>query len=77
MAAAMQRLLDLPVAERRSMGLAGRAYTIANFEAKHVFDQWNELYRKMLAKLPPAKHDSAKGRIPGRGREREVAVDQE
>jgi glycosyltransferase involved in cell wall biosynthesis len=77
MAAAMQRLLDLPVAERRSMGLAGRAYTIANFEAKHVFDQWNELYRKMLAKLPPAKHDSAKGRIPGRGPEREVAVDQE
>ena len=45
---AMNRLAALPVQKRRSMGLAGRANTVAKFDSKHVFDRWVELYGDLL-----------------------------
>lgn len=47
---AMLRLSGLPEAERRSMGLRGREHIRTHYGLGRVADQWEELYREVLAR---------------------------
>ena len=49
LAAAMMKMMALSEAERRAMGEAGRAYVEANYSLEHVVDQWEALYKSLLA----------------------------
>ena len=50
LAEAMLKLMDLPEEERRRMGEAARQHIEANFSLDRVVDQWEALYRELLAK---------------------------
>ena len=49
LAVAMMKMMALSEAERRAMGEAGRAYVEANYSLEHVVDQWEALYKSLLA----------------------------
>jgi glycosyltransferase involved in cell wall biosynthesis len=52
LAAAMQRLMEVPAATLREMGQAARELALARFEMGSVTSQWEELYR--AGRLKPA-----------------------
>ncbi|MDH7578548.1 MAG: glycosyltransferase [Bacillota bacterium] len=50
LARAMLRMMELPAAERRKMGERGREHVVAHYSLEKVVDQWEALYRELLAK---------------------------
>lgn len=50
LAQAMLRLMDMLDDERQAMGKAAREHIEANFGMERVVDQWEALYRELLAK---------------------------
>jgi len=50
LAAAMSRMMSLPVAERRALGLAARDHVASHYEAAVELSKWEDLYRELLAK---------------------------
>jgi glycosyltransferase involved in cell wall biosynthesis len=50
LAAAMQRLMSLSGAERRSMGARGRDHVRTHYGLQRVAEQWEALYRELLAR---------------------------
>jgi glycosyltransferase involved in cell wall biosynthesis len=48
LAEAMQRMEQLPVESRLSMGLAGRDHVTKNYSLSAVVDQWEEIYHALL-----------------------------
>ncbi len=44
LAQAMTQMMSLPEEERQAMGMAGRAYVMANFEIEQVVSRWEALY---------------------------------
>jgi glycosyltransferase involved in cell wall biosynthesis len=50
LAGAMQRLMSLSGADRRSMGARGREHVRANYGLQRVAEQWESLYRELLAR---------------------------
>lgn len=50
LAAAMSRMMSLPVAERRALGLAARDHVAAHYETAVVLSKWEDLYRELLDK---------------------------
>jgi glycosyltransferase involved in cell wall biosynthesis len=50
LAAAMLRLMDLPVAQRRAMGEVGREHVRAQYSLSRVVERWEDLYLEMLAR---------------------------
>jgi len=50
LAAAMQRLMSLSGAERRSMGARGREHVRMHYGLQRVAEQWEALYRELLAR---------------------------
>lgn len=57
LAAAMEKMMALPEAERKVMGQAGRAHIEANYSLDRVVDQWEALYLEMLSKKGLGKVD--------------------
>jgi glycosyltransferase involved in cell wall biosynthesis len=53
LAASMHALMQLPIAERISMGEAGRAFVMTNYGVEKITTQWEETYRQLLAKRIP------------------------
>lgn len=49
LAQAMLRLMNLSAEERQRMGQAGREHIKANFSLDRVVDQWEALYKELLA----------------------------
>jgi glycosyltransferase involved in cell wall biosynthesis len=43
LAAAMQRIMDMPEAERRAMGAAGRDHVVSTFSMENMVTQWDRL----------------------------------
>jgi len=56
LALAMLRLMDLPQAQRRSMGEVGREHIRAHYGVRRVAERWEDLYREVRARkgLEPA-----------------------
>ncbi len=52
LAAAMASLMALSPADRQAMGARGRAFVEANFSLEGILDQWEDLYRQLLAEHP-------------------------
>ncbi|MEM2045969.1 MAG: glycosyltransferase [Candidatus Bathyarchaeia archaeon] len=50
LAQAMLRLIELPEEKRQRMTEAARRHILANFSLDRVVDQWEALYRELLAK---------------------------
>ena len=50
LAAAMRRLMDLPPAERRAMGIQGREHVRRHYGVGRVADRWEELYREVVGR---------------------------
>lgn len=50
LAGAMQRMEHLPSESRLSMGLAGRDHVAKHYSLSAVVDQWEEIYRSLLAR---------------------------
>lgn len=50
LAHAMVRVMDLPQEERLRMGKAGRRHVEANYSLDRIVDQWEALYRELLAR---------------------------
>ncbi len=50
LAQAMLRLMRMPEEERQAMGKAAREHIEVNFSLDRVVDQWEALYRELLAK---------------------------
>ena len=50
LAEAMLRLMNLPLEERRRMGERGRKHIEENYSLDRVVDQWEALYRELLAR---------------------------
>jgi glycosyltransferase involved in cell wall biosynthesis len=48
LADAMQRMEQLPVQSRLSMGLAGRDHVAKHYSLSAVVDQWEEIYLSLL-----------------------------
>jgi glycosyltransferase involved in cell wall biosynthesis len=61
LAAAMLRLMELPEAQRRSMGQRGRAHVRAHYSLSRVVERWESIYGEVLARksLAPASMPSA------------------
>lgn len=49
LAAAMLKMMSLLEEERKAMGQTGRAHIEANYSLDHMVDQWEKLYRELLA----------------------------
>jgi len=49
LAAGMMKMMALSEAERQAMGEAGRAHIEANYSLERVVDQWEALYKNLLA----------------------------
>jgi len=49
LAQVMVWLMDLSQGERRRVGEAARQHIVANYSLDHVVDQWEALYRELLA----------------------------
>jgi glycosyltransferase involved in cell wall biosynthesis len=47
---AMARLMELPDADRRSMGERGREHVRAHYGLSRVVERWEDLYREILAR---------------------------
>lgn len=50
LAATMQHLMRLSVAERRAMGQAGRAFVECHHALEEVISRWEQLYRQAIQK---------------------------
>lgn len=50
MAAAMQYIMRLPVAERAAMGMRAREQAVAEFSLTQVLDRWEALYGDLLGR---------------------------
>ncbi len=50
LARTMLRVMDLPQEERLRMGKAGRRHVEANYSLDRIVDQWEALYRELLAR---------------------------
>ena len=48
LAEAMRRVMRLSDADRMTMGQAGRAHVVQNFDLERVVDRWEALYRELL-----------------------------
>jgi len=59
LAAAMQKLQDLPPEERRSLGHAARHHCVSNFCFDKVADQWIELYARYMPERCAKDRDMA------------------
>ena len=46
---AVNRLVDMPMEQRRKLGEAAREHVVANFEMDLVVTRWESLYRELLA----------------------------
>lgn len=60
LAQAMMALMELPEAQRRSMGESGRERVGTHFAIGRMVEQWESLYVEVLARkrrLPPPSHD--------------------
>ena len=65
LAAAMQRLMDLPVAERAAMGLRARELALSRFDVEQVTSQWERLYRECEAPIEaPTVREPTEGAPP-------------
>jgi len=49
---AMERVVDLPVAERRAMARCARQDVHERFGMENVLDRWEELYQQLMARKP-------------------------
>lgn len=52
LASAMASLMHLSPADRQAMGARGRAFVEANYSLDGILDQWEDLYRQLLAAHP-------------------------
>jgi glycosyltransferase involved in cell wall biosynthesis len=55
LAAAMLRLMDLPAPARRVMGTRGYEHVRDHYGLSRVVEQWEELYREVLARRAPGR----------------------
>ncbi len=56
---AMTRLMDLPEAERRELGLAARRHCVENYRFQNVGEEWVRLYRRYIDHNSPGQSQSA------------------
>lgn len=61
LAAAMNRMLNLPIEEREAMGACGRRFVAERFDLETVLDRWEALYRCTLAKYAGLRAGSGAG----------------
>lgn len=55
LAAAMSRLMGLPIDERRHMGIRARQHATKNFSIADVLDRWEQLYTELLERKANAR----------------------
>jgi glycosyltransferase involved in cell wall biosynthesis len=54
LADAMQRMMDLPLAERQAMARAGRDFVVSHFDIERVLDRWEAIYNELSERLEGA-----------------------
>jgi glycosyltransferase involved in cell wall biosynthesis len=55
LAAAMLRMMTLPIEDRQQLGLAARALVTSQFDIDSVVDRWESMYRDLLARKRGAR----------------------
>lgn len=59
LAAAMRRMMSLPLEQRRQMGATARAHMAASFDLERVLDQWEQIYCKLASSRAQAAGGSS------------------